>query len=212
MALSFDRKIHFHTYWKPLFSAIFIVATAFIFWDEFFSQKEIWGFNPDYLQGIYLGHLPLEEVLFFFIVPYACLFLYEVLKGYFPNFKTKKIGRSFAFGICLSGLTFGSIYIENWYTASACILAAMLTIGIHFIRKEAWYGNFVFAFLVSQVPFILVNGTLTGMFTPEPIVWYSDLHIMGPRIGTIPVEDIYYNYDMLLLIAFFYERFKGRWS
>jgi lycopene cyclase domain-containing protein len=84
----------------------------------------------------------------------------------------------------------------------------MLTIGIYFIQKASWYGQFALTYIVVLVPFVIVNGILTGAITPEPIVWYSDAHIMGPRIYTIPVEDLFYNYAMLLPMTAIYERLK----
>lgn len=206
--LSFDRKVHFYTYWKRLIPAISIVAVLFIIWDQLFTQENIWGFTPKYLQGIYLGDLPLEEVMFFFVVPYACVFIYEVLKAYFPNLKLHKLGQSVAFAITFAGLLFGTLNMDNWYTATACILAALLTIGIYFVERVSWYGNFAFMYLVAMIPFLIVNGVLTGAVTSEPVVWYSAEHIMGPRIVTIPVEDMFYNYSMLLPIVWLFERFK----
>jgi len=61
-----------------------------------------------------------------------------------------------------------------------------------------------------MLPFLIVNGILTGAVTNEPIVWYSESHIMGPRIITIPVEDLYYNYALLLPIVAIYEVLKTR--
>jgi hypothetical protein len=55
-----------------------------------------------------------------------------------------------------------------------------------------------------------VNGILTGAVTTKPIVWYSENHIMGSRIVTIPVEDLFYNYAMLLPIVAIYEVLKTR--
>ena len=66
------------------------------------------------------------------------------------------------------------------------------------------------AFLVAIIPFIIVNGILTGAVTDQPIVWYSESHIMGPRIYTIPIEDLYYNYAMLLPIIGIYEYLKEK--
>jgi lycopene cyclase domain-containing protein len=210
LALGFDKKIHFYTYFKPLFAAIAVVAFGFIVWDEFFTQKGIWGFNSEHLQGIFIGHLPLEEILFFIFVPFACVFIYEVLMGYFPKVKVEKIGKVLAFTIALSSFVFALGNIDNWYTSSACILSFMLTGAFYFRLKADWYGNFAFAYLVALVPFIIVNGVLTGAVTAEPIVWYSAEHIMGPRIITIPVEDFFYNYDMLILVVFLYERWKKK--
>jgi lycopene cyclase domain-containing protein len=206
--LSFDRKVHFYTYWKRLFPAISIVAVLFIIWDQLFTQEKIWGFTPEYLQGIYLGDLPLEEVLFFFVVPYACVFIYEVLKAYFPNLKLMKLGQVVAFAITFAGFLFGTLHMDNWYTASACLIASLLTVGIYFVERVSWYGNFALMFLVAMIPFLIVNGVLTGAVTPDPVVWYSADHIMGPRIITIPVEDMFYNYSMLLPIVWLFERFK----
>ncbi|MCT4561622.1 MAG: lycopene cyclase domain-containing protein [Crocinitomicaceae bacterium] len=207
-ALSFDKKIHFYTYFKVLIPSIIIVAFTFIVWDEFFTQKAIWGFNPDYLSGIYLGSLPIEEVSFFIVVPFACMFIYEVLKGYFPNLKKEKMGKIVAFTITLAGLIFSISNLENWYTLSACVLAVLLSIRFFFINRSPWYEDFAFAYLVAIIPFTLVNGVLTGMATPEPVVWYSEAHIMGVRFISIPLEDFFYNYDMLILVCFLFEKFK----
>ena len=206
--LSFDKKVAFYKRWKYLFPSIITIAILFLLWDEYFTLNKIWGFTPQYLSGIYLGHLPLEEVLFFLVVPYACFFIYEVLKSYFPNIQTARIGQLLAFAITLSGVIFGTIYLENWYTSSACIAAALLTIGIYFIQKASWYGQFALTYFVVLIPFVIVNGILTGAITPDPIVWYSSEHIMGPRIYTIPVEDLFYNYAMLLPMTALYEKFK----
>lgn len=208
--LSFDKKVHFYTYWKALFPALVIIGSLFLLWDEYFTQEGVWGFTPRYLAGIYIGHLPLEEVCFFLVVPYSCVFIYEVIKAYFPTLYLPKTARLVAFGFTLSGLVFGFLHLEKWYTASACIVSALLTIGCYFIAHVRWYGTFAFTFIVALIPFLIVNGILTGAITDEPIVWYSNDHIMGPRILTIPVEDVFYNYSMLLPIVLVFEFLKKR--
>ena len=206
--LSFDKKVHFYTHWKSVFPAIFLVAVFFLLWDHYFTVHEVWGFNPKYVQGIYLFHLPLEEILFFLVVPYACVFVYEAIRAYFPDLKLDLLGRAFAFAMVLSGLLLTIFYIRNWYTLTACSLSSLLVIGIHFRAKAKWFNYFALTFLVCLIPFLLVNGTLTGFFTKEPVVWYSETHIVGIRIGTIPLEDMYYNLSMLLLIIAIHEVLK----
>lgn len=208
--LSFDKKIHFYTHWKTVFPAILLVALCFLVWDNYFTQQGIWGFTPKYLQGIYLFLLPLEEVLFFLVVPYACVFVHEVLKGYFPNLKLDLLGRAFAVVMVLSGLLLAAFYPHNWYTFTACSLSTVLIIGVHFIAKAKWFNQFALAFIVCLIPFLVVNGALTGFFTDEPVVWYSENHIVGVRIGTIPLEDLYYNLTMLLPIILVHEVLKRR--
>jgi hypothetical protein len=50
------------------------------------------------------------------------------------------------------------------------------------------------------------------MFTPEPIVWYNEEHIIGWRIVTIPVEDLFYNYSMLLPVNWIHEKMIAKGS
>ena len=62
--------------------------------------------------------------------------------------------------------------------------------------------------LVCMIPFYLINGWLTGAFTDEPIVWYSNFENANLRIGSIPIEDAFYQLAYLMLIVWIYERNK----
>lgn len=210
--LSFDRKVHFYTHWRTLFPAIFLVGAGFIAWDVYFTREGIWGFNPEYLSGIQVFNLPLEECLFFFTVPYACVFIYEVIKAYFPSFRPLHFSYYFSLLFTITAITLAIIYRENWYTFSALLGAGVLNWVIYFGWTPKWYPFFIVAFLVTMLPFLVVNGILTGAATPEPIVWYNAQHIMGPRIVTIPVEDIFYNFFLLFPIVGIHEWLKLRFT
>jgi hypothetical protein len=218
LLLSFDKKVTFYRSWRYLFPSLLVVGIAFLIWDEFFTQIGVWGFTPKYLAGIYLGHLPLEEVLFFLVVPYNFIFIFLVLQAYFPARKTKLIRIIFKWLIGMSSLLMVLIYggskflfstlgTYNYYTLSAAFFALMLTFLAH---KKEWYGDFVLSYLVCLIPFFIVNGILTGAITDDPIVWYSEQHIIGWRMITIPFEDLFYNYDLLLPLAWLFHIFKGK--
>lgn len=211
-ALSFDKKVHFYTHWKSILPGILLVGSGFIAWDVYFTANGIWGFNPDYLSGIQVFNLPLEECLFFFTVPYACLFIYEVVKAYFPHFKPVRFSYYFSLAFTLTALILSIYFRENWYTFSALLGAGVINWIVYFGFTPKWYSFFVTAFLITQVPFLIVNGVLTGAVTPEPVVWYSEEHIMGPRIYTIPVEDIFYNFFMLFPIAVIHEWIRKQFN
>jgi lycopene cyclase domain-containing protein len=103
-------------------------------------------------------------------------------------------------------------YFKNTAIQLNFLIPALIFIfrGLYFIFKVRWYERFVFAYLVALIPFLIVNGILTGMFTENPVVWYNESHIMGIRIGTIPFEDLYYNYCLFLPIIGLYEWIKNR--
>ncbi|MXV37817.1 lycopene cyclase domain-containing protein [Flavobacteriaceae bacterium Ap0902] len=68
---SFERKrLHFIQYWKSYFLAIALVGLVFIIWDIYFTNLGVWGFNDAYLVGWRLFQLPIEEWLFFLLIPY----------------------------------------------------------------------------------------------------------------------------------------------
>ncbi len=209
-ALSFDKKVAFYKKWKFLFPSTFAVAIIYLLWDEFYARWGVWGFNPDYLQGIFVGNLPLEEICFFLFVPYACIFIYECLVAYFPAIQLKKASPIVAGIVVLLCTTLAMIYWDNLYTSVASIVAVFLTVWLYFIKKVHWYGRFIFTFLIVQLPFFIVNGALTGMFTTEPIVWYNEAEMMGPRWISIPVEDTIYNYGFLLLVFHLYFGFQKK--
>jgi lycopene cyclase domain-containing protein len=206
-ALSFDNKVNFIRYWKPLLISIICVGIPFLIWDELFTQLEVWGFNPKYLFGIFLGNLPLEEVLFFLVVPYCCVFVHEVLKAYFPNVKLDITAKIFGIVMLVSSIVLVILNLTNYYTLSACSLTAIY-ISIALIRKINWFPSFAFTYLVCLIPFLIVNGILTGSVTAEPIVWYSEKHIIGFRILTIPFEDLFYNFSLLFPIIWIFEKLK----
>ena len=65
---------------RRLLLAVVPVALLFIAWDLFAIRRDHWTFSPDYTTGILLpGHIPLEEVVFFLVIPICGLLTYEAV-------------------------------------------------------------------------------------------------------------------------------------
>lgn len=214
LVLSFDRRVAFYRKWGRLFPAIAIGGTIFVIWDHFFTLANytfqaagqtwtgIWNFNPEYLTGIYLFSLPIEEILFFLVVPYACVFIYEVLKAYIPSDPLRQAAPYLNFLFMAGGLVVGLVFIENWYTSVTFIVLAGLT-GLQILIKANYMGWFYLMWAVHLVPFYIINGFLTGL----PVVIYNNSENLGVRVGTVPIEDGFYSFGLLLLIITIYENF-----
>ena len=60
-------------------------------------------------------------------------------------------------------------------------------------------------FLVIFIPFFFVNGALTGLFFDKTVVWYNVEAILGFRIVTIPIEDLFYSHQLILTNLIFFK-------
>lgn len=208
LVLSFDKKVHFWKKWYAALPAIAITAVLFIIWDAKFTEMGVWGFNPEYLVGIELFGLPLEEVLFFITVPYACLFIYETLNSYWPEDPFRNYSTAITYTLVLLLVLLGGLYLSCWYTAVTFLTLAAF-IGIHYqLLGRHYIGKFYRAYLVHLLPFLLVNGVLTYL----PVVWYNNEEIIGPRIVSIPAEDTMYSMLLLLMTVTIYELIRERKS
>lgn len=206
--LSFDRNVHYYTRWRFLFPAIFIVGAFFIIWDVFFTIKGVWGFNPSYLLNIRLLHLPVEEWLFFVTVPFACVFIYECLNFYVKRDLLGPFDRWITPVLITVFMLVGLLAWGRLYTSTTFLLTGGALLFHWFFIREGYRGRVYFAYLVSLIPFLLVNGVLTGGYTKEPIVIYNPEEYLGVRLTSIPLDDSVYGFLLFLGVVTFYERFK----
>jgi len=196
---SFQKKAPFYKKWKYLGIALLITGTIFIVWDEIFTRENIWGFNAEYLTGIYFGSLPLEEILFFISIPYASVFTYFALNHLIEKDHLFPHQELISSALIILLLISGIYHIDKWYTGVTFIsLALFLAYQMLKIRPR-YMGRFYFAFAILLIPFFLLNGILTGSFIEGEVVWYNDHHTLGIRIGTMPIEDIFYGLLLVLM-------------
>ena len=201
---SFESKLKLYKKWKSLLPALLLCVIIHVPIDILFTNLGVWSFNPNYILGIKAFNLPIEEWLFFIVIPYACVFIYEVLNYFFEDIKPMKIvfNLSLVFGVVL--ILIAAIYYKNLYTCLYFCLASLICF-IAFYFKPIWWGNFLRSYLVSLLPFLVMNGLLTGSFTESPIVLYNLDHIIGYRLLNIPVEDTVYNFVILAEVIASYE-------
>ena len=167
---SFHPKLQFYKHWKAFFLSSIIVALAFILWDIQFTKLGVWGFNPNYVTGIFLDNLPIEEVLFFICIPFSCVFTYHCL-NIFYQYKWKPKTETF-FIIILSILLFaiGIINYDKLYTFYTFVSIAILLILLKFAIKITWLPKLLSIYPILLIPFFIVNGILTGTGIKQPVV------------------------------------------
>ncbi|MCO5951088.1 lycopene cyclase domain-containing protein [Mucilaginibacter flavidus] len=201
---SFHPSLKFQKRWPALFPAIILTGGAFIAWDMYFTHLKIWGFNAEYLTGIDIGNLPIEEVLFFFCIPYSCVFTYACLNLIIKKTLSKR-SQLVISTLLVAFAVFMAIRFHSLsYTSYTFAVLAILLCVAQFVLKVNWLSRFYIAYLLLLLPFLLVNGLLTGTGLSNPVVWYNSAQIVNLRILTIPVEDIFYGMDLILLNVMIY--------
>jgi lycopene cyclase domain-containing protein len=199
LIFSFHPKLNFYKYWKSFFSAALISTLIFIPWDIYFTYLKVWGFNPAYLSGLYFCNLPLEEVLFFFCIPYSCVFTYHCITTLIKKrLSTKTVNIITLVLVCLS-IGMAVLFINHSYTLYTFTFLVGLLMAAQFLFRVNWLSKFYMVYAILLIPFLIVNGLLTGTGLHQPIVWYNNTQTMVLRIFTIPVEDVFYGMDLILL-------------
>ena len=202
---SFHKRIQFHKKGSHVFKSIFLCSIIFIVWDVIYTEMGVWGFSPKHHLDVLFAGLPLEEILFFYAIPFCCLFSYFVFKNNTsikPLEISKKIYMVFGFGFLLLSY----LFIDKAYTLSVCVFMAAILFILAY-KPQPWFSVFLFSFiLISLGPFLLVNGVLTGLLdSVSPPVWYNDSENLGIRLITIPVEDFFYSFSLLFSCTYIFE-------
>jgi len=80
--------------WKRALVSILPVSIFFLAWDAYAIAQGHWFFNRDRMLGIYGPfEIPLEEFLFFIIVPMAAILTIEGVTTVKPHLREKEFGK-----------------------------------------------------------------------------------------------------------------------
>jgi lycopene cyclase domain-containing protein len=200
------RQFYFLDRWKNVFLSTIIIAIPFIIWDALVTDK-YWMFNPDYTIDFRLASLPIEEWLFFFTVPFACLFTWEMIlrRSKDSIIRIGKLLRYIAFLLPILGVW---LFLDGKeYTALVLI----------FLSLAIFLDNIFDTDLVLQKRFYVYIGFIlfftlifNGFLTWRPVVLYGESYQLGFRIFTIPIEDFGYGISLLFMCTILYERFRRK--
>lgn len=198
----------FISQWKAIALALISVSTIFIIWDVIFTINGVWGFNSDYLLGINILHLPIEEWMFFLLIPYASFFIHYSLLFFFPKTQLpKKSTKWITLLLILFSLIVAILNNDKAYTfVNYSFLAFTLMVGL--LYGKQLLQRFYLSFLIILIPFFVINGILTGSFIENEVVWYNNAENLGIRLFTVPIEDIGYAFSMIFLNVFLIEKFR----
>jgi lycopene cyclase domain-containing protein len=65
--------------WQVLLKSLLPVVVVFAVWDVIAIARNHWTYDPRFVTGISLGPLPIEELVFFLVIPVCALLSYEAV-------------------------------------------------------------------------------------------------------------------------------------
>ena len=198
IVFGFLPKLRFYKVWPQVMLANIPVTLAFIAWDIYFTNIGAWGFSSDYTTGYRALGLPWEEWMFFILIPFACTFIYWSVSRLVRKDWLLEIERWISYGLICLFLLIGVFAWNQLYTATSALACGFFLLYHVLFIRQSYRGRFYLAFLLSCIPFFVVNGILTGIATESPVVMYSPEVFSGIRIITIPAEDLMYSFLLLL--------------
>ena len=81
LTLPLEFVLRARVYRRPLrlLSALLPTVAVFTIWDVVGILRNHWSYSPRFTTGIHLGVMPLEELVFFIVVPICGLLTYEAV-------------------------------------------------------------------------------------------------------------------------------------
>lgn len=80
LLLSFWPPLRLYSKASALFLSLGLIMIIFGAWDILATYRHHWYFDPQAVWDIRIVNLPVEEVLFFAIIPFCCIFTWEAMK------------------------------------------------------------------------------------------------------------------------------------
>lgn len=207
---------------KTSLTAISPVAMFFIIWDILVTN-DWWAFNSKHNLGIYFFNLPIEEVMFFFTVPYACLTLWINLKNNKNINKIKFLQKDFIKSkdtkifyvattilfllFMINALHFGDLDQSREYTLTVLSLLFITFINDYFSNLFL-FKKIKFLTLIFIV--IILTTIFNGYLTMRPVVTYNQHVKTDLLVYTIPIEDYLYGLILIINIIYIYEKLNKK--
>jgi lycopene cyclase domain-containing protein len=77
--------------------ALLPVAAVFVVWDAIAIAAHVWTYNPRFVTGVGLSGFPIEELLFFVVIPLCGLLTYNAVStilGHLTRLRSRSAQRS----------------------------------------------------------------------------------------------------------------------
>jgi lycopene cyclase domain-containing protein len=181
---------------------ILIPAVFFLIWDSIVADSH-WHFNDKYVLGITLFNLPIEEILFFISVPFACLFTWEMIIRRSEVKELLWISKIRLYLYLLIPIGIWFFISGKHYTGLAISFLGLAVLLDQLLNTNIILQKRFYLYLLLVIFFTLI---FNGYLTWRPVVTYSVQYQLDIRIFTIPIEDFVYGTALIFMNTSIYQK------
>ncbi len=192
---------------KYMVPAIFFSFIVYLMWSNRFAEIGIWSFNPDYLMGINLWSLPLEEWLFLIVVSFVTIVVYDRVKMRFPTVQNPNLFLAISL-ILLTFFALAAFFTRQKLYPFFTFFLLSVYFGYTIFRNrfKKHYAEFYITYLIVIIPIFIVKTILTAL----PVLSYNNSGFLDVLIFTVPVEDFAYYFLLILMNITIFEYLNER--
>lgn len=81
LPLEFALRTRVYARPRRLLLSLVPVLVPFTAWDAYAIASHHWAYDPHQLTGVRLGNVPLEELLFFLVIPTCAILTFEAVRA-----------------------------------------------------------------------------------------------------------------------------------
>jgi lycopene cyclase domain-containing protein len=196
------RPFYFINKWKYTIVPILIPAIFFLIWDSIVADSH-WHFNDKYVLGITLFNLPIEEILFFISIPFACLFTWEMIIRRSEVKELLWISKIRRYLYLLIPIGIWFFISGKHYTGLAISFLGLAVLLDQLLNTNIILQKRFYLYLLLVLLFTLI---FNGYLTWRPVVTYGVQYQLDFRIFTIPIEDFVYGTALIFMNTSIYQK------
>ncbi|MBS1646054.1 MAG: lycopene cyclase domain-containing protein [Bacteroidetes bacterium] len=205
LVLFFAPKISFFKQIKFTFAPSILTTSFFITWNLLFTQYHVWDFNTQYILGIQLFKVPLEEILLLFCMPYISLWAYFIIKKHLRFERVQNAIFYFSWVLIAGLFILGFIYYNKLYTLVVCFSLGLCLMVVTF-RKQEILLHYFLSCAILLLLFFIPNAFLSGSFLNKTLLIYNKMQHLDVHILSLPVETFLYQMLLALCCIAIYEK------
>lgn len=192
--------------WRQTAIAIGLAVLPFVLWDIWATAQGHWSFNAAYTTGLRLFGLPVEEILFFPVVSLAALAVWQRVQG--AASAERPVSRHW---LAVPTVAAGVVFVAGQgrgYSMAASVVALLFCAWL--VSSVHGRGLLTLGWLRYQVILLVLFALFNSLLTGLPVVLYGEAHIVGWRLGSIPVEDVLFNFVLVNLVVVWADAVRRR--